>query len=428
MLEVLLRQAAADLARLDPFLKWWEGALSVRLQQQTLLQGWSDHLDAAHFRLRAEKLPHLDWVCSQAQRALFHALKTALFNAEMHQTLGARQAAHLDVGFQPSMERLLQDLRTYLDALGIQEGRLVLYQEPAPDLPELGELVMVQEKPGVAPVWFPVKQLLPDAWQDELSRGHRVVFPLVVGERHYGFFLYRIDEEHIEDETPLQSIAHALHLVVQAREQERQLSELVQQVERRTRQLRQEIAERVGAEEQLKAAHQALQETAQQDGLTGLFNRAALDDRLERIFMEHQITHQPVSLLLLDVDHFKLYNDHYGHRQGDECLREVAKVLRETVRHERDVVARYGGEEFAVVLPATSQVGAELAARRILGAMQARGLPHAASPVSPSVTFSIGVFTLTPQVDSVDAWVEGADQALYGAKKQGRNGYRVQGE
>ncbi|GGJ51876.1 substrate-binding and GGDEF domain-containing protein [Deinococcus roseus] len=426
-LEILFLAAAADAEQLGAFLKIWEGVLPIQLQDQLKLQAWRNWLEGVYRRVQsgACPLPHLEQVYGQAQRMLLDALSIALSSASLQHTLGARHAAHLNVVAQPSMIELMLNVRTYLEELGIQGGRIVLYERSGPEIPLLGRLVLMQEQDLEDQGLFPVKQLLPDFLQHELDHGHRLVFPLVVGDQHYGLFICRIHEDTLQDETPLQSIAHAVHLVARVEEQKRSVQELELQVEARTRQLRQEISERLGAEEQLKAAHAALQVSSQLDGLTGLFNRAVLDDLLQRVLMEHQITHQPVSLLMLDVDHFKQYNDCYGHRQGDVCLKQVAQGLRSTVRDSRDIVARYGGEEFAVVLPGTGQDGAERAAKRILQAIEQLGLPHEKSLVASHVTVSIGIHTLQDSPLGVDEWVEGADQALYRAKHSGRNGYQV---
>ena len=125
---------------------------------------------------------------------------------------------------------------------------------------------------------------------------------------------------------------------------------------------------------------------------------------------------------MLDVDHFKAYNDHYGHQQGDECLRRVGEVLLTTVRRAGELVARYGGEEFVVVLPGTSVIHAMAVAESIRANIQAAGIAHAHSGVAAVVTVSLGVAVGIPtQGDARDALVHAADAALYRAKDQGRN-------
>lgn len=128
--------------------------------------------------------------------------------------------------------------------------------------------------------------------------------------------------------------------------------------------------------------------------------------------------------MLLDIDLFKRYNDHYGHLAGDECLRTVAEVLKQCVRRPGDLAARYGGEELVVILPNTAREGAEAVARAFMDALEQRNLPHQDSPFA-RLTTSVGVASLTP--DAQDAarlalkLIEAADQALYRAKADGRN-------
>lgn len=158
------------------------------------------------------------------------------------------------------------------------------------------------------------------------------------------------------------------------------------------------------------------------DALTRLANRRRFDavwlDEWQRAL--RQAT--PLAVIMLDVDHFKAYNDHYGHQQGDECLRRVGEVLLTTVRRAGELVARYGGEEFVVVLPGTSVIHAMAVAESIRANIQAAGIAHAHSGVAAVVTVSLGVAVGIPaQGDARDALVHAADAALYRAKDQGRN-------
>lgn len=130
----------------------------------------------------------------------------------------------------------------------------------------------------------------------------------------------------------------------------------------------------------------------------------------------------PVSLLLLDVDHFKLFNDRYGHAAGDECLKKVAGAVRATGRRPADLPARYGGEEFTLVMGATGADAAFAVACELVERVAALDIPHSASPTAPVVTASIGVATLVPDAQMASsALFQAADQALYEAKNGGRN-------
>jgi diguanylate cyclase (GGDEF)-like protein len=164
-------------------------------------------------------------------------------------------------------------------------------------------------------------------------------------------------------------------------------------------------------------------EKARIDGLTQIANRRRFDEYLLQEWSRHIRMQQPLSLLLCDVDHFKLYNDGQGHQAGDECLKSVAKALSQCYRA-GDLVARYGGEEFAMVLPQTNRAGAVQVAERVRAAVAAAALLHTASPVCDRVTVSIGVACITPQPHGpTDArtLVEEADRHLYLAKHRGRN-------
>lgn len=182
-------------------------------------------------------------------------------------------------------------------------------------------------------------------------------------------------------------------------------------------------------EDKVQQRTQALEEVNHQlevlsvtDALTRLANRRRFDavwlDEWQRAL--RQAT--PLAVIMLDVDHFKAYNDHYGHQQGDECLRQVGEVLLTTVRRAGELVARYGGEEFVVVLPGTSVIHAMAVAESIRANIQAAGIAHAHSGVAAVVTVSLGVAVGIPtQGDARDALVHAADAALYRAKDQGRN-------
>ncbi|MDO8605899.1 MAG: diguanylate cyclase [Phaeospirillum sp.] len=170
----------------------------------------------------------------------------------------------------------------------------------------------------------------------------------------------------------------------------------------------------------LKQRTDLLHRLAAVDGLTGIANRRSFDAALEQEWRRACRAGTPLSLLMIDVDHFKRYNDHYGHQAGDDCLRAVAAALAEIARRPGEVVARYGGEEFAVILPACGLDPARSLAERLREEVAARHLPHAASGTAAEVSVSIGVASLGGD-DAVQALIAQADAALYRAKHGGRN-------
>jgi diguanylate cyclase len=160
---------------------------------------------------------------------------------------------------------------------------------------------------------------------------------------------------------------------------------------------------------------------AQRDFLTGLYNRKALDAHLITLMQEAVEIQKPLCVLMIDVDHFKKFNDTYGHLIGDEVLKMVAKILTQTLKG-RDVVARFGGEEFVVILPSTNIGGAMAVAENIRIAIGSKELQHRGTGQSfGHVTVSIGVAAFRDGEDTPDAWIARADDALYRSKRSGRN-------
>ncbi|MEH2295609.1 EAL domain-containing protein [Nostoc sp.] len=173
---------------------------------------------------------------------------------------------------------------------------------------------------------------------------------------------------------------------------------------------------------QLQQANQELQRLASSDGLTQVANRRCFDDTFTVEWQRLAREQDSLSLILCDVDYFKLYNDTHGHLAGDDALRQVAKAISRTVKHATDLVARYGGEEFAVILPNTDMERAIAVARDIQTNLNALQIPHPHSHVSEFITLSLGVATIIPHSQlSPATLIAAADQGLYQAKAQGRN-------
>lgn len=176
---------------------------------------------------------------------------------------------------------------------------------------------------------------------------------------------------------------------------------------------------------QLREANYQLQQLTLIDSLTQVANRRRFDEYFLQEWGRCVRDRLSLALVICDIDHFKDYNDHYGHQAGDRCLQEVAKVLSQCISRPADIVTRYGGEEFAVILPNTTLEGATVISQRLVTAIQQRGLPHDTAP-STIVTISCGVASVLPRVDYLPSdLVFTADQALYQAKAQGRNQYRA---
>lgn len=172
----------------------------------------------------------------------------------------------------------------------------------------------------------------------------------------------------------------------------------------------------------LQRANQKLAHLSHTDALTGLANRRCFDETLTAEFLRMQRCQHPLSLILLDVDHFKLFNDHYGHVMGDDCLRRIGIEINQMVRHPPDLAARYGGEEFALILPETDLVGAKTLAECLRCQIEQLAIPHQFSNTQPHVTISLGLTTVMAQdVPHAEDMIRLADQALYQAKLQGRN-------
>jgi diguanylate cyclase (GGDEF)-like protein len=168
-----------------------------------------------------------------------------------------------------------------------------------------------------------------------------------------------------------------------------------------------------------------LVEVAMHDGLTGLLNRAALEEQTRKLWQQAVRDRQLVSVILIDIDHFKTYNDRYGHQAGDQCLRDVAAAVRRAARRRPlDLVARYGGEEFIAVLFGADRSHAESVARGVLEAIRELHIPHTASATRPHVTASVGTATVDPVSEySHDLAIQLADRALYAAKEMGRDSW-----
>jgi len=179
-------------------------------------------------------------------------------------------------------------------------------------------------------------------------------------------------------------------------------------------------------QKQLEESNRKLQLLSSLDGLTGLSNRRHFDEELEKEWRRAQRAGIPLSLILIDIDHFKLYNDTYGHLAGDECLQKVAHSMSKNIVRPGDLLARYGGEEFVIILPDTDAKGAEVVAEHLRTDIVEHKLEHSASTTSDSVTISLGIAQANfDSMKATEDLIGLADKGLYEAKESGRNCYKT---
>lgn len=236
-----------------------------------------------------------------------------------------------------------------------------------------------------------------------------------------GFMLVKIEGREFALEMRIQELQEANEKI------DEYSKTLALKVEERTRELQEknealilEIEKRQEVQRALEMANEKLTMISNQDGLTGLANRRRFDDYLTREWLAHKRTKKEFSLILCDVDHFKFFNDTYGHREGDDCLKRIAQALDGCMRRPRDMAARYGGEEFAAILPETGLEGALQMAENIRLQVAALDIPHESSKVCDHITISLGVAVAVPTPDLTEKdFIEMADLSLYEAKEQG---------
>jgi diguanylate cyclase (GGDEF)-like protein len=331
-----------------------------------------------------------------------------------------------------SLGELTREISAYLPRLNIRRCFLVLFERQLDD--EVGNKagqarLAMSYRDGVCDpdpdrTSFAVEQLLPRSLARELDHGTLTIQPLFSGERGFGLVLHEQSTlDRHTGEALRRDASGVLDAIARAEELTERAVELENLVAERTAQLEREVASRQAAQESLREANNDLRRALLLDGLTGLQNRPSFDEHLVRTWHRHLRNSEPLSVLMVDVDHFKLYNDTYGHLAGDKCLRLVAACLQAAVARNEDIVARYGGEEFAVILPDTGPHGALLVADRLLKEVRTAAIPHSASN-SPAkcLSVSIGIgSTTTAGANTLERLLGFADQALYSAKRDGRD-------
>ena len=234
------------------------------------------------------------------------------------------------------------------------------------------------------------------------------------------FMLKSSDTEEVSS-----SVKRCLEKLELRKQMEKRASDVqiaIAQLEKEVEKRRQTEKELNRNRDKLIEINEELRGLSIRDGLTNVFNRRYFHQHFEREWKRVIRDKNPISLLMIDIDFFKLYNDTYGHLAGDECLKHVANTLNSLVHRPADLFARYGGEEFVVVLPATEEKGSIKLAEEMRKDIEALKIKHSSSNISEHVTISIGVVTIFPEVkSSSNELINLADKALYRAKESGRN-------
>ena len=199
-----------------------------------------------------------------------------------------------------------------------------------------------------------------------------------------------------------------------------------QLLEEKTRELDAKVVELETLKHELEESNEKLRQLSSLDGLTDLPNRRFFDETLVREWQRGRRRKTPLTLIISDIDHFKAYNDAYGHVIGDDCLKKVARGLDKSILREVDTIARYGGEEFAAILPETDLEGGILIAKRMLNTIEALNITHEYSDTARHVTISLGLATIVPSIETnATHLIQSADRALYKAKASGRNTFEA---
>ncbi|NRA14897.1 MAG: diguanylate cyclase [Oceanospirillaceae bacterium] len=185
------------------------------------------------------------------------------------------------------------------------------------------------------------------------------------------------------------------------------------------------MARIVNMKKELDTVNRQLLRLTNVDALTGIMNRRGFNESLKRDWKNHTRERKEISMVFLDIDNFKAFNDNYGHQRGDECLKQFSAVINTQLKRPMDTLARYGGEEFVIILPNTTLDGAALIGSYIIDALADAKIEHQYSPVAPYLTASMGITSSRFSAKNENMFIQQADQAVYKAKKQGRNRYSV---
>jgi diguanylate cyclase (GGDEF)-like protein len=398
-------------AREQSFIEQMKTCFEQDLLQNQELDFWYGILQTWRQKA-AQELSAQDMLKFEAQNKIICAMLVNTMKLAITQLRATRQVQTIyqnqiavSLSGHETVQDMMNALKASLNGLGLRNHFLVLYQEfgshPAPT----SRIWIHSEGKNVDLQPFHTQNVLPESMRDQIRTGNWNIHPLYIHEEHYGYIM--LDQpEHwgYDGESLAHLISQGIHNVVKTQSLKEYSQRLEQQVRIRT--------------EQIEQANLELQRSLLLDGLTGIYNRAAFDDYLKRMWDQHCKSQTSLSLLMCDVDFFKKYNDRYGHLQGDYCLRVIAKAIADSAPRPHDFTARYGGEEFVVVLPETDYTGAMRVAERIQKQIAMLCLPHQGLEHFEMVTLSIGIETMIPNPNSSkEILMQRSDLALYQAKK-----------
>lgn len=335
-----------------------------------------------------------------------------------------------------TVERTVAVLGEHLKRLGVTRCFLALYErsEETPDDQEMVTTRVSTDRARLVLDYrdevlhtppsevFSAHRLVPDGLSEQLRTGHLILQPLAVLDRSIGYVLFEQAARPAELTELLRiHLSRAIDGVLVTEENQARAAMLERAVARRTEELEAQVLTRQRAERELQRANAELRRASMLDGLTQIANRAAFQEHLQQAWAD-AIEGEHLALLMVDVDAFKPFNDHYGHVRGDEALRVVASCLERAIRDGSDLACRYGGEEFAVVLPRSDVTNGLAVAERFQRLLAEADIPHDASPVAARLTVSIGVATTVVRLDGEpDGVIDAADRAMYRAKQLGRD-------
>jgi diguanylate cyclase (GGDEF)-like protein len=316
-----------------------------------------------------------------------------------------------------SVEELLSEMASSMSRLGLRRCFIVLNDHE--DSPVVTGAVVLSHIDGTTTTGtdghFDLRGILPQPLYHHLAESCLMLQPLSVEGSDLGYVLFeQAAPDRFVWEQLRMDLSRAISTLQQNRRNERALERLVAV---RTAQLEAEVANRTRAERELRLVNQDLMRLTNLDGLTNIANRSAFDRYLTERWAAQLEDGTPMSLLLVDVDHFKRLNDGFGHLSGDRSLQILARCLREVLWSPDDLAARYGGDEFAAILPQTDAYGAAAVAHRLRHAIESASMAD-----GHPFTVSMGAATVLPHpTSSCTELVSLADSALYAAKQQGRD-------